>query len=36
MIENETGLTVKQLKSDNKGEYKDKKLKEFVQPILGF
>ena len=36
MIENETGLIVKQWKSDNKGEYKDKKLKEFVQPILGF
>ena len=29
MVENKMGLKVKQLKSDNGGEYKDEKLKEF-------
>ena len=29
MVENETGLKVKRLKSDNGGEYKDERLKEF-------
>ena len=29
MAENETGLKVKRLKSDNRGEYRDEKLKEF-------
>ena len=29
MVENKTGLKVKRLKSDNGGEYRDEKLKEF-------
>ena len=29
MVENKMGLKVKRLKSDNGGEYKDEKLKEF-------